>query len=150
MLSSVLDAISGESRLVCIVSYGAHSPESPVPLLSHIPNTDQHQYENTQNISCHKYTTADPLFVLPQGPHYHTGSALVAHTRSLVFLKKHIGGPNFDIEAVWDEHMYCEFVLGSVAKTMATMVVSLPIRTGSLEKVVHNSMKLLCVGGTLC
>ena len=150
VLSSVLDAISGESRLVCIVSYGAHSPESPVPLLSHIPNTDQRQHENTQNISCHKYTTADPLFVLPQGPHYHAGSAAVSHTRSLIFLRKHVGGPHFDIEAIWDEHMYFEFELRSLAKTMGTMVVSLPIRNGCLEKVVHDSMKFLSVGGTLC
>ena len=40
----------------------------------------------------------------------------------MVFLRKHVGGPNFDIEAVWDEHTFFEFELRSVARTMGTMV----------------------------
>jgi carboxymethylenebutenolidase len=48
----------------------------------------------------------------------------MAHTRSLVFLRSHIGGPFFDIEEIWEEHTFFEFVNRSVAKTMGTMVVS--------------------------
>lgn len=122
-LLNVLDVISKEPRLACIVSYGAQPQESPVPLLSHIPNTNQHTHFDTQIISCHKYSTTGVFFVLPHSPDYHAGSAAVSHTRSLVFLRKHIGGPHFDIEAIWDEHTYFEFELRSVAKTMGTMVV---------------------------
>ena len=122
-LSSVLTAISGESRLTCIVSYGAHSQESTVPLLSHVPDTEQYGNANSHSLSCHKYSTAGALFVLPHAPEYHAGSAAVSHTRSLVFLRKHIGGPHFDIEAIWDEHTFFEFEARSVAKTMGTMVV---------------------------
>lgn len=108
---------------MCVVSYGAHSQESAVPLLSHVPNTEQIEYINTQSISCHKYSTAGAFFVLPHDSDYHAGSAAVAHTRSLVFLKKHLGGPQFDIEAIWEEHTSFEFEVRSVAKTMGTMVV---------------------------
>jgi carboxymethylenebutenolidase len=61
-------------------------------------------------------------FVLPSHQHYQAGSAGVAHTRSLGFLKKHLGGPNFDLEAIWDEHTLFEFGERNVEKTMATMV----------------------------
>ncbi|PHH68733.1 hypothetical protein CDD83_5997 [Cordyceps sp. RAO-2017] len=46
----------------------------------------------------------------------------MAHTRSLVFLRRHLGGPRFDREAVWEEHTRFEFAERSVARTMATMV----------------------------
>jgi carboxymethylenebutenolidase len=46
----------------------------------------------------------------------------VAHTRSLSFLKPLMGGPYFDLEAIWDEHTRYEFAVRSVEETMATMV----------------------------
>jgi carboxymethylenebutenolidase len=68
------------------------------------------------------YPVASSSFVLPASEGYEAGSAALAHTRSLVFLRRHLGGPHFDIEAIWDEHCYFEFEVRSVAKTMATMV----------------------------
>ena len=61
-------------------------------------------------------------FVLPSHEHYQAGPAGVAHTRSLGFLKRHLGGPNFDLEAIWDEHTLFEFGERNVEKTMSTMV----------------------------
>ena len=52
---------------------------------------------------------------------------MLAHSRSLVFLRKVLGGPVFDIEAVWEEHTYFEFDARSVARTMGTMVVRYPV-----------------------
>jgi len=46
----------------------------------------------------------------------------VAHTRALTFLKKHTGGPYFDLEKVWEKHTFFEFGDRSVEKTMGTMV----------------------------
>jgi carboxymethylenebutenolidase len=43
-------------------------------------------------------------------------------TRNLTFLKKHMGGPYFDLEAIWEEHTYFEFAEREVEKTMGTMV----------------------------
>ncbi|CAL3970831.1 unnamed protein product [Diplocarpon coronariae] len=71
----------------------------------------------------HTYdAAASTNFVLPGHPHYEAGPAGVAHSRSLGFLKKHLGGPHFDLEAIWDEHCLFEFGERSVDKTMATMV----------------------------
>jgi carboxymethylenebutenolidase len=71
-----------------------------------------HTYDSVQSTN----------FVLPSHEHYQAGPAGVAHTRSLGFLKKHLGGPNFDLEAIWDEHTLFEFGERNVEKTMSTMV----------------------------
>lgn len=78
---------------------------------------------NRMNDAIHIYeSAASPNFVLPTHEHYLAGPASVAHARSLGFLKKHLGGPNFDLEAIWDEHTFYEFGERNVEKTMATMV----------------------------
>jgi carboxymethylenebutenolidase len=61
-------------------------------------------------------------FILPSHSHYSASPASVAHTRSLGFLKLHLGGPSFDLEAIWDEHTRFEFEERDVEKTMSTMV----------------------------
>jgi carboxymethylenebutenolidase len=61
-------------------------------------------------------------WVLPSDEDYHKRSAGIAHTRSLTFLKPLLGGPFFDLEAVWEEHTRYEFGERDVEKTMATMV----------------------------
>ena len=70
----------------------------------------------------HSYAVSSPNFVLPGHNQYDASAAGLAHTRSLAFLKKHLGGPNFDLEAIWDEHTLLEFGERSVEKTMGTMV----------------------------
>jgi len=47
----------------------------------------------------HTYESASsPSFILPSHKHYDVASATVAHTRSLGFLKKHLGGPNLTLK----------------------------------------------------
>ena len=71
----------------------------------------------------HVYDTAkSPNFVLPGHEHFQVAPAGVAHTRSVGFLRKHLGGPIFDLEAIWDEHTLYEFGERNVEKTMGTMV----------------------------
>jgi carboxymethylenebutenolidase len=60
--------------------------------------------------------------MIPGHPDFKMSKAGVAHTRSVAFIKKHLGGPFFDLEKIWDEHTYFEFEDRSVEKTMATMV----------------------------
>jgi hypothetical protein len=55
-------------------------------------------------------------------------------------VRKHLGGPKFDLEKIWDEHTYFEFEVRSVAKTMATMVVGRTYR-GSREIKFDNSLE---------
>lgn len=66
--------------------------------------------------------TNDTNWVLPADPKYSKRNAGIAHTRSVAFLKPFLGGPYFDLEAVWDEHCLYEFGERAVEKTMATMV----------------------------
>lgn len=61
-------------------------------------------------------------FIIPGHPDYRHSSANVAHTRALTFLQKHLGGPYFDLEKIWEEHTEYEFAFRSVARTMGTMV----------------------------
>ncbi|GJJ12988.1 hypothetical protein Clacol_007235 [Clathrus columnatus] len=123
-LPVVLEAIAKQQHITCLVSYGTPCDlECPVPLLSHIPNTALVPATNNhQSYTRYTYPTSGRFFVLPQCEDYHAGSAGVSHSRSLVFLRKHIGGPHFDLEAIWDEHTYFEFEIRSVAKTMGTMM----------------------------
>lgn len=75
------------------------------------------------NVSVYSYPEASSAgFIVPGHENFKISSAGVAHTRSLGFLKKHLQGPYFDLEKIWEEHAYYEFGDRSVEKTMATMV----------------------------
>ncbi|KAI4948607.1 hypothetical protein J4E86_007955 [Alternaria arbusti] len=97
-------------RESCSLVTGSSS-ENAVPLPENIIKT--YRYEDA---------TKDSEWVLPSDEHYHKRSAGIAHTRSLTFLKPLLGGPFFDLEAVWEEHTKFEFGERDVEKTMATMV----------------------------
>ncbi|KAF8665700.1 hypothetical protein AX16_000152 [Volvariella volvacea WC 439] len=118
--------ISQDPLFACLTVYGIPQDlESlPQPQLIHIPSSGLNELPSTpDNITFHRYNEAtSPHFVLPQVAEYEPGSAAQAHSRTLVFLRKWLGGPIFDLEAIWEEHTYYEFALRSVAKTMATMV----------------------------
>ncbi|KAK7545554.1 hypothetical protein IWX49DRAFT_339184 [Phyllosticta citricarpa] len=85
----------------------------------------------------HAYPTASVDFVLPSSPTYSSGPSSLSHTRTLSFLKPLLGGPRFDLEAIWDEHTYHEFAARDVPATMATMVAApyvnhIPTLTGGI------------------
>lgn len=91
-------------------------------------------------MSVQKYPVHSPYFVLPQSDDFDPGSASLAHSRTLVLLRKVLGGPIFDIEAVWEEHTYFEFEVRSVAKTMGTMVVGIIfLHTSSVPDVLYQA-----------
>ncbi|KAK0446529.1 uncharacterized protein EV420DRAFT_1569793 [Desarmillaria tabescens] len=121
ILPRVLDAVSRDTRISCVVSFGVAAVTSTVPIAFHVPSSYK-ESETTALTSVYKYTTPSPYFVLPQAEEYKPTFASIAHTRNVVFLRKHIGGPHFDIEAIWDEHTYFEFEVRSVSQTMGTMV----------------------------
>ncbi len=113
--------------IVCVVTFGALSVDKPalgsIPLYVHSTGDDKVP-ESTSSFTASAYPDCKPAFILPNSADYQAGPAGIAHTRSLVFLRKHLGGPTFDLEAIWEEHTYWEFERRSVAQTMATMVVS--------------------------
>jgi carboxymethylenebutenolidase len=110
--------------LVCLVVYGIPASEyRDIPCYVHVQGDGI--FRDPPNYTVQKYNTAtSEYFILPDAEDYHPTNAALAHTRTLVFLRKWLGGPHFDLEAIWEEHTYYEFEVRSVAKTMGTMVVS--------------------------
>lgn len=123
-----------DGRLACLIVYGSTvATDSSVPTLLHL-NSKPEATPSKYTVS-HIYPISSPHFVLPQVAEYDPGSAALAHSRSLVFLRKWLGGPLFDLEAIWDEHAYFEFEDRSVAKTMGTMVVRKILLQGSATRI---------------
>ncbi|KAF9451993.1 hypothetical protein P691DRAFT_772602 [Macrolepiota fuliginosa MF-IS2] len=125
--------------IACLLSYHTSSDVdclSPrVPTLLHLTR----KIDPLENTTIHFYSAQSSHFVLPQSLDYDPGNAALAHSRSLVFLRRWLGGPFFDLEAIWDEHCYFEFEVRSVAKTMATMVQEpyvnhIPVMTGGVGR----------------
>lgn len=127
-LPSVLAASASFNLITAVISHGAASFTEELPMLVHVPSriVTGSAAHPPENCKLHTYDAESPYFMVPSaGPKaYSPGSAALAHSRSLVFLREQLGGPYFDIEAIWDEHTHYEFVDRSVEKTMLTMVVS--------------------------
>jgi carboxymethylenebutenolidase len=98
--------------------------DAPVPLLKHVAGTSRQGSSKPGKPASKEYH-----YPKVKGQWYSAGNAdfdyaadSVAHTRNLQFLKPKMGGPYFDLEAIWEEHTYYEFADRSVEHTMSTMV----------------------------
>lgn len=137
--NDIASAITADPRITSCIFYGPFkhtwAKDTSVPVLAHIPGPAPKPAEREANIQIfgaepvnlksHYYPnlkTLDCSFALPQCAGFNPAAASVAHTRSLTFLKPLVGGPYFDLEAIWEEHTKYEFEDRSVEKTMATMV----------------------------
>ncbi|KAL4902942.1 hypothetical protein BDW74DRAFT_54754 [Aspergillus multicolor] len=123
---------------------------TPIPTIQHLsgnPTTTteipaQRAPDTNTDRETKQYTypnAPSPLFALPTMSDFNYTTEAVSHTRNLSFFKKHMGGPYFDLEAIWDEHTYFEFVLRSVPHTMSTMVQEpyvnhIPTMTGGIGR----------------
>ncbi|KAK4040685.1 hypothetical protein C8A01DRAFT_15497 [Parachaetomium inaequale] len=123
----LLDAIRAHQKIVTSVFYGScPDGELGVPVLAHLPSNTKAPRagggEGARGLTAHTYPAAARFFAIPAHADYRASAAAVAHTRSLAFLKPLMGGPYFDLEAIWEEHTRYEFADRSVGETMATMV----------------------------
>lgn len=117
---SDISELESVPQIAAIISYGVPI-QSHKPQIAHLP--DGSHGASSPNVTLHKYPSAkSPYFILPKHADFNGAAASVAHTRCLAFLKPELGGPYFDLEAIWEEHTYFEFDDRSVAKTMGTMV----------------------------
>ncbi|KAJ5662595.1 uncharacterized protein N7477_010211 [Penicillium maclennaniae] len=115
------DTIKNDSSLAAAVSFDYWETGGEKPVLFHAHN--ELEVPSQGSMQTHRYAdVASSGFIVPGHHAFKISTAGVSHTRSLAFLKKHLGGPYFDLEAIWDEHTYYEFGDRSVEKTMATMV----------------------------
>ncbi|ROL69776.1 carboxymethylenebutenolidase [Pseudomonas chlororaphis] len=87
-------------------------------------------------VELYVYPGVDHAFARPQGHHYHKPSALLAHERTVAGLRR-VLGPDYNLSALWDEHVRHEFDTRDVPATMATMVAEpyvnhIPTMTGGV------------------
>ncbi|OHE95489.1 carboxymethylenebutenolidase [Colletotrichum orchidophilum] len=116
-----VDALESRSEIKAAVFYNFVQALA-IPSLSHLPGTQADGPKSTPTAKTHSYPGASDFFVIPSHPNFNASAAGLAHTRTLTFLKPLLGGPYFDLEAVWEEHTLFEFAERDVEKTMATMV----------------------------
>ncbi|KJZ73933.1 hypothetical protein HIM_06601 [Hirsutella minnesotensis 3608] len=143
LLSPETSCLPTEIGCIAIFARPADSAahlQANVPVFTHIPlgGQDSTPYKPSRP-STATYPSCGRAFVVPGAAGYNGPAAALAHTHTLVFLRKHLGGPAFDIEAVWEEHTYWEFERRSVAATMATMVAEpyvnhVPTMTGGMGR----------------
>ncbi|UQC77662.1 carboxymethylenebutenolidase [Colletotrichum lupini] len=119
--SQLVDALESRSEIKAAVFYN-FGQALTIPTLSHLPKTVTDSPKPTPTAKTHSYPGASDFFVVPSHPNFNANAAGLAHTRTLTFLKPLLGGPYFDLEAVWEEHTLFEFGERNVEKTMATMV----------------------------
>ncbi|KAF9481987.1 NTF2-like protein [Pholiota conissans] len=141
LIHAVSEAASKEPRIAALVGYGSFAaPSCTIPILLHLTaNAPRPAHPPSEVTKIWTYKNRSTSFVLPHSEKYDPGNAALAHSRTLVFLRKGLGGPFFDLEAIWDEHTYYEFEERSVAKTMGTMVAEpyvnhVPTMTGGIGR----------------
>ncbi|RMJ11425.1 hypothetical protein BHE90_009674 [Fusarium euwallaceae] len=96
-----------------------------IPVLNHVAGQASPSATSAkqQGVTQYKYPTVEGYgFATPASEHFHYITESISHTRNLQFLKPLMGGPNFDLETIWEEHTYYEFADRSVEHTMSTMV----------------------------
>ncbi|KAI1195328.1 hypothetical protein F5X97DRAFT_245735 [Nemania serpens] len=136
------ESYEASGQLKASVSFSTTWDLSSKPELIHIPGPAPFPLSPPKHSSTkHHYypATTSPDFVLPPSETFSYAAASVSHTRSLSFLRAALGGPIFDLEAIWDEHTSHEFATRSVAQTMGTMVDEpyvnhVPVLTGGMGR----------------
>ena len=89
-----------------------------------------------RKVSAFVYPQTGHAFARVGSNHYNKAAALLAHERSIKYLRAAIG-PEYDLEALWEEHIRHEFDTRDVPATMATMVAEpyvnhIPTMTGGV------------------
>ncbi|PLB44945.1 LEA domain protein [Aspergillus steynii IBT 23096] len=94
-----------------------------IPTVQHVAGKASWKLRRTESIIQYEYPEIqDWSFALPSPSEFNCAEEGVSHTRNLTFLKRHMNGPYFDLEAIWKEHTYFEFGNRSAEQTMSTMV----------------------------
>lgn len=115
-------------KITAAVVYGAASIATQprlnrIPSVQHLAGKAGVPLLRTETLMQYEYSlTRNDAFALPFSPDFDYAVEGITHSRNLTFLKKHMNGPHFDLEAIWDEHTYFEFDNRSVEHTMNTMV----------------------------
>ena len=86
-----------------------------------IANIKKH-FKNREDVKIYLYPNVEPSFYCnTKDNSYNRPAALISHSRTIAVLHKTIG-PNFDLEALWENHIKFEFGTRDTEATLATMV----------------------------
>lgn len=136
----IASSVEQTPDVVAVVSYG--QPHLDIKSKPHLIHSITRNGADTLagTSKTYSYPNVKSGFVLPSSPSYNSSAAAVSHTRTLSFIKPILGGPYFDLEAVWEEHTRYEFEERDVERTMATMVKEpyvnhVPTLTGGVGRV---------------
>jgi len=102
------------------------------PTLQHIAGLDDYTpadvvaqidtaFAAHKNLKYHLYPQSDHGFTTPEKAAYDRSATAIAYSRSLAHLRSAIG-PEYDLEAIWDDHLACEFETKDPGAALATMV----------------------------
>ncbi|KAL4874214.1 hypothetical protein BJY04DRAFT_225281 [Aspergillus karnatakaensis] len=140
----VAGSLTAHPEVAGVVLYADNVSSSSVPvavpMLHHIIGPAKTLESPVEDHTVYNYPSMKShLFATPFTGHFHYASEALSHTRNLAFLKKHMGGPYFDLEEIWNGHTYHEFETRSVPHTMATMVQEpyvnhIPTLTGGIGR----------------
>ncbi|KAL4938370.1 hypothetical protein BDV06DRAFT_231909 [Aspergillus oleicola] len=142
-LTSTLPSISQIAGAIIYADYtecSTPNPQASVPLLVHWAGRSSKLPTRTPKFAEYFYPLApSSKFATPFTDDFTYTAEAVSHSRNLAFLKPLLGGPYFDLEAIWDEHTHYEFYDRSVEHTMATMVQEpyvnhIPTLTGGIGR----------------
>jgi carboxymethylenebutenolidase len=121
-------------RITCplVLHFAEEDKFSPPETVS----TIRRAFSGHNNVKTYTYPGIDHAFALPESPSYNKPAASVAYSRSFAVLQQAMG-PEFDLSALWDRHLECEFVDRDVESNMQTMVAqpyvnSIPTMTGGV------------------
>lgn len=97
-----------------------------IPVIRHFagnPPAGPTQPKKSDTVRDYYYPkAASHKFATPCQDLFHYNTEAISHTRDLTLFKPVMGGPYFDLEALWEEHTYYEFADRSMEHTMSTMV----------------------------
>ncbi|KAK7408354.1 hypothetical protein QQX98_009450 [Neonectria punicea] len=143
--SQITPALSSLPQISGAIVYAnqghdAKQTQAGVPVLVHLAGPSSVLPTRTPQFTEYFYPALTSFeFATPFASEFNYAAEAVSHTRNLTFLKPLVGGPFFDLEAIWDEHTHYEFNDRSVEHTMATMVQEpyvnhIPTMTGGIGR----------------
>lgn len=117
------------------------------PIVFHIAGNDaycpapaqaaiQHAFKGRKGAEVYVYPGCDHAFATPERAQFDKPAAMMAYSRSLACLRKTMG-PDYDLNALWEEHCRFEFETRDVEAIMPTMVDApyvnhVPVMTGGV------------------
>jgi len=121
-------------RITCplVLHFAEEDKFSPPETVS----TIRRAFSEHENVKTYTYPGIDHAFALPESPSYNKPATSMAYSRSFAVLQQAMG-PEFDLSALWERHLECEFVDRDVESNMQTMVAqpyvnSIPTMTGGV------------------